>query len=151
MRKSFFIAIIVIALLAIGISGYVFFNNNKKVIVSFNTNSEIVLEKFEIRKGESINLPILEQHDYKFLGWYLDDEKIDSKYKFKKNTVLNAKWEKNNEDTNEPSDFNDKKTYTVTFNSNGGSKVASQKLNENEKVSKQSNPTRNGYTFQEWQ
>lgn len=151
MRKSFFIAIIVIALLTIGISGYVFFNNNKKVIVSFNTNSEIVLEKFEIRKGESINLPILEQHDYKFLGWYLDDEKIDSKYKFKKNTVLNAKWEKNNEDTNEPSDSNDKKTYTVTFNSNGGSKVASQKLNENEKVSKPSNPTRNGYTFQEWQ
>ena len=151
MRKSFFIAIIVIALLAIGISGYVFFNSNKEIIVSFNTNSEIVLEKFEIRKGESINLPILERDGYKFLGWYLDDEKVDSNYKLKNNTVLNAKWEKIDEDTDEPSESDDKKTYTVTFDSNGGSKVASQKLNENEKVSKPSNPTRNGYTFQEWQ
>ncbi len=41
-------------------------------------------------------------------------------------------------------------TYTVTFDSNGGSKVASQTVKKNNTVKKPTNPTRSGYTFKGW-
>ncbi|WP_179233071.1 S-layer homology domain-containing protein [Paenibacillus rigui] len=43
-----------------------------------------------------------------------------------------------------------KQTYTVTFNSNGGSAVSSQPVNYNSTATKPSDPTRNGYTFGGW-
>ncbi len=42
-------------------------------------------------------------------------------------------------------------TYTITFNSDGGSKVSEQSVKENEKVEKPTNPTRDGYKFIAWQ
>ena len=42
------------------------------------------------------------------------------------------------------------KTFTVTFDSNGGSAVASQTVKEGEKAAKPANPTRDGYTFEGW-
>ena len=43
-----------------------------------------------------------------------------------------------------------KKQYEVTFNSNGGSEVASVKVKENQKVEKPEDPTREGFTFEGW-
>lgn len=40
--------------------------------------------------------------------------------------------------------------YTVTFNSNGGSAVASQSVESGKNASKPSNPTKGGYTFLGW-
>ena len=42
------------------------------------------------------------------------------------------------------------KTYTVTFNSNGGSDIANQTVNYNEKVTIPENPNKAGYTFDGW-
>ena len=42
------------------------------------------------------------------------------------------------------------KTYTVTFNSNGGSNVESQIVVENEKAFQPNNQTKEGYTFAGW-
>ena len=42
------------------------------------------------------------------------------------------------------------KTYTVTFDSNGGSAVASQTVEEGKTATKPANPTREGYTFKYW-
>ena len=42
-------------------------------------------------------------------------------------------------------------TYTVTFNTNGGSNVEAQTVNDGETASKPTNPTKSGYTFKEWQ
>ena len=44
----------------------------------------------------------------------------------------------------------DIKQYTVTFDSTGGSSVASQTVNYNEKATKPSNPTKTEYTFKHW-
>lgn len=56
-----------------------------------------------------------------------------------------------NEIKNIVSDYKEQiKTYTVTFNSNGGSNVNSQTIKENQIVSKPNNPIRNGYTFLGW-
>lgn len=41
--------------------------------------------------------------------------------------------------------------YTITFDSSGGSNIASQTVYANGKVIKPTNPTRQGYTFVEWQ
>ena len=41
-------------------------------------------------------------------------------------------------------------TYTVTFDSDGGSAVASQTVNEGEKATKPTDPTKDGYTFEGW-
>lgn len=43
-----------------------------------------------------------------------------------------------------------KKTYTVKFNSNGGSSVPSQIVESGQKVSKPADPIRTGYTFVGW-
>lgn len=44
----------------------------------------------------------------------------------------------------------DPKTFVVTFDSNGGSAVQYQVVREGEKATKPNNPTRKGYTFNEW-
>ena len=41
-------------------------------------------------------------------------------------------------------------TYTVTFDSNGGSSVASQTVKKGEKVKKPTDPTKEGFTFGNW-
>lgn len=47
--------------------------------------------------------------------------------------------------------FNRKdKTYEVTFDSNGGTTVISQKIKKNETVIKPSDPTKEGYSFLGW-
>ena len=42
------------------------------------------------------------------------------------------------------------KTYTVTFDSNGGTAVESITVEENKKIPRPENPTREGYTFDGW-
>jgi uncharacterized repeat protein (TIGR02543 family) len=43
------------------------------------------------------------------------------------------------------------KTYSITFDSNGGSNVKTETIAENNVVNKPTDPTKDGYTFIEWQ
>ncbi|MGN0106318.1 MAG: InlB B-repeat-containing protein, partial [Hominilimicola sp.] len=45
----------------------------------------------------------------------------------------------------------DKKQYTVTFNTDGGSDIQPQKVTEGEKAQAPTSPTKSGYTFGGWQ
>ena len=45
---------------------------------------------------------------------------------------------------------NEIKKFTVTFESNGGSKVAAAEVKDGEKVKKPADPTKDGYTFKGW-
>lgn len=80
---------------------------------------------------------------YIFKGWYLGTTKFDFNSKVTKNITLVAKWEEKEEVVGIIS-------YVVTFNSNGGSDVASQEVEENKLATKPENPTRTGYTFKGW-
>lgn len=62
----------------------------------------------------------------------------------KKNDTTNTTTKKTTTNTTEV------KKYTVTFDSNGGSKVSSKEVTSGSKVSKPSNPTRTGYKFSGW-
>ena len=76
---------------------------------------------------------------YKFVEWQTESgEKFDFDAKITEEIKLIAKFEESN-------------TKTVSFNSDGGSKVSSQEVEVGEKAKKPSNPTKSGYTFKEWQ
>ncbi len=77
---------------------------------------------------------------YTFDGWYLDSGLLtpfNTANPVNQSLKLYAKW------TAIP-------TYTVTFNSNGGSAVESQTVYEGETATEPTPPTRSGYTFEGW-
>ncbi|MEH6936749.1 InlB B-repeat-containing protein [Bacillus sp. JJ664] len=78
---------------------------------------------------------------YTFVGWYKDAAAQNvwnfATDKVTENTVLYAKWSIN--------------SYTVSFNSQGGSEVDSKKANYNTTIEQPPTaPTRKGYTFAGW-
>jgi len=77
------------------------------------------------------------KNGYNFLGWYVNDVKIE---KIEKGTTGNltllAKWEL--------------QKHTIEFNSNGGTNVSNQIVNHFDKVLEPDYPTRLGYAFLGW-
>ena len=77
--------------------------------------------------------------DYTFAGWY-SDSGLTTPYNFStmpaSNLVLYAKW-------TAPS-------YTVTFDTDGGSAVASQTVEKYKKATAPENPTKSGFVFEGW-
>lgn len=87
-----------------------------------------------------------------YSGW----DKLDKYINDENNTTYNWKYNINIKPTDELKNIINSlegytKTYTVSFDSNGGSKIGKQEINENEKINEPSSPTRNGYKFVEWQ
>ena len=110
--------------------------------VKFSSNSDVKVSNQTVKGGETVKEPSsITKYGYIFDGWYLNNTKYDFSTPVTKNITLVAKWM---EDSSVP-------RYTVTFDSNGGSKVNSAKVMENNTVGKPSNPTKEGYTFKEWQ
>lgn len=109
--------------------------------VTFNSNGGSTVKSAKVNEGGYVNCPTPPTRDgYIFLGWYLGDSEYNFYTKVFDNITLTAKWEKVPENT-----------YVVTFDSNGGSAVKSQKVVDGKAVSIPTNPTRKGYNFVEWQ
>ena len=79
---------------------------------------------------------------YKFLGWYDGETKVSFPYEVTKDVTLKAKWEKEETPAVEK--------FKVTFNSNGGSAVATQTIEKGKTATKPADPTKKGYTFIAW-
>lgn len=138
----------------------------EKVTVKFNTDGGTAVASEVIEKGSKIAKPSNPTKDgYTFVEWQLSGLKYDFEAQINQNLELVAKWEKNKTtdkpSTNKPENNNSGsnntgtttptvKKYTVTFNSDGGSAVSSQTVEQGKKVSQPSNPTRAGYTFAGW-
>lgn len=112
-----------------------------KFTVKFQTNggSEISEQVIESEKlvAQPVN-PV--KTGYTFEGWY-QDKALTTQWNFEndkitKDTTLYAKWSAIR--------------YVVTFNSNGGSEIATQSVIYGEYASAPSNPTKSGYTFEGW-
>lgn len=109
--------------------------------VTFNSNGGSRVNSVKVNEGGYVNCPTPPTRDgYIFLGWYLGNSEYNFSNKVLANITLTAKWEKVPENT-----------HVVTFDSNGGSVVKSQKVVDGKVVSKPINPTRKGYNFVEWQ
>ena len=78
-----------------------------------------------------------EREGYTFLGWFNGSEAFDFGTKITENITLKAQWQI--------------KTYTVTFDSNGGSAVPAQTVEHGKSVSVHEAPEKAHNTFVEWQ
>ena len=114
--------------------------------VSFNSNGGSKVESQKIFMGGYASRPTDPVRDkYIFDGWY-SDKSLTKPFNFQLTTIrsyitLYAKW---NALGYNPS------VFTVTFNSNGGSSIPSQKVLENNYVVRPNNPVKNGYEFEGW-
>lgn len=141
--------------------------DEKLYTVKFNTDGGNTISNQIIKEGELVKKPKEPTKDgYLFKGWTLNGVDYQFDNPVTENIELVAKWEKeiasesnnssnNNNSNNNSSNNNNgttpaKKKYTVSFNSNGGSAVASQTVTEGNNAVQPSNPTRSGYTFAGW-
>ena len=106
--------------------------------VMFDTNGGTEIEGLTIPENTAIYEPNIPKKDgCKFKEWQLDDNKYDFASPVFQDVTLIAIWEETK--------------FIVTFDSNGGSKIASINIGGDSKISKPQNPTRAGYNFIEWQ
>lgn len=112
--------------------------------ISFDTDGGNKVDNIKVKNGKINNLPIPEKKGYTFVGWYNKTEKVEVGDTISKDITLKAKWEKQTEQSGST------KKYTVSFDSAGGSKVNSQTVQQNNKVKKPLNPTKDGFIFVEW-
>ncbi len=94
------------------------------------------VETREVVDGEKLgSLPTATLAGHKFLGWYNGQAKVTENTVVRGKLVLTAKFVK---------------VYTATFNSDGGTEVESQMVEEGESFVAPTEPTKDGYTFKGW-
>jgi uncharacterized repeat protein (TIGR02543 family) len=152
-KKYLFVLLLVIVLLAGGCFKKPDNQNNnnneptpevkEKVTITFDTDGGNTISSMTVEKGSTIELPTPQKEDAEFLGWYIGEEAVDNTKKYDEDTTLKAKW---NEKKKEP----EKTYFTVTFDSKGGSKVSSIKVECGKELRLPKNPTKTGYTFLNW-
>ena len=151
-------------------------DNKEMVTVKFNSDGGTTISNQIIEKGKIVSKPIDPIKDgYIFKGWMLNGVIYDFSSSVENEFELVESWEKNKEVTTKSSNKSttttknvvqtpstttttkkittttkQKQNYTVTFNSNGGSSVASQTVVEGNNVTKPNDPTREGYKFNGW-
>ena len=130
-----------------------------EVTITFNSNGGSSVANKVIKKGEKVSKPANPTRTgYTFNGWYLDNKSFNFNTSIEKDITLTAKWTKNQTSSSNnnssqsqtPSKPQEVKKYTVTFNSNGGSSVATQTIVAGGKATKPADPKRDGYTFVNW-
>lgn len=139
-------------------------SNEKLYIVFFETEGGTSIERQILSRKEQLEMPKNPTKEgFVFVEWQLDGKKYNFSKRITQDITLVAKWkekiqeqtptpeEPEKEQGEEPEEETPKTIkYTVTFNSNGGSKVSNQTIEEGKKAKKPTNPTRNGYTFVGW-
>ncbi len=106
--------------------------------VKFDSNGAKDYQDRAVEEGELIkNEPIPTRAGYEFRGWYVGETMWD----FEKDVVtghltLTAKWER--------------LSFTVKFDSNGGSAVATQTVNSADRIMRPQDPTKENHIFAGW-
>ncbi len=112
-----------------------------KYTVTFNSNGGSAVASQTVESGKTATQPANPTRSgYTFNGWYNGSTKFNFSTSITSNLTLTANWTANPTVTK----------YTVTFNSNGGSAVASQTVESGKTATQPANPTRSGYTFNGW-
>ena len=91
-----------------------------------------------VQTGEkAIEPDVPSRQGYQFTDWYLDDTKYDFNTAVTGDMTLTAKWTAN--------------SYTITFDTNGGSAVAPITQDYGTAINAPAAPTKTGYTFMGWE
>ncbi|MDR2148571.1 MAG: InlB B-repeat-containing protein, partial [Tannerella sp.] len=110
--------------------------------VTFNSKGGSQITPQTVREGDRIEKPVDPiRENYSFSGWATADNETSPLWNFETGTVtsdiaLYARWAIS--------------TYTVTFDSDGGSTVPAQNIAHGSTATKPSDPTRNGHMFDGW-
>jgi len=115
--------------------------NSIEVKISFETNGGSKIDAQTINYGETGEKPVNPTKEgYTFAGWYYDNNTFKQKCTFEnpvnEDITVYAKW--------------NKASYTVTFNSNGGTEIDKIKVYHGEKIPTPDNPVKTGYNFLGW-
>ena len=128
---------------AIG-SGVILYNyklNNKVCEVKFDTKGGTVIKEQQVKCGKNIKIPNdPSKEGFSFKYWSYNQEKYDFSKPILNNITLEAYYEEENV----------KEEITISFNSNGGSKIESIQIVSGNKTEKPVNPTKKGYKFIGW-
>ena len=107
-------------------------------IVTLDLDDGSLTKKVNVKKGEKLEKPETPTRDgYDFVSWQLDGKDYDFNKVVEKDITLKATWKE--------------KKLKVTFDSKGGTAVAAQEISINGVVKAPKEPTKNGWTFVEWQ
>ena len=117
-------------------------------IVTFDTGTG---NDFELLVDE--DKPVIKpeqpvREGYTFVGWYYKNDEYNFNTHIRKDITLKAKWEKIKEP--EPEE-KEKNKFIVKFDVSGGSLIADQEVIKGGTATIPNPPTREGYTFVEWQ
>ncbi len=115
-------------------------SKDAKQTVSFDSQGGSAVDPITATYNEAITSPTPTKTGYTFLGWYKDASCTQAwnfaTDKVTASTTLYAKWGIGK--------------YTVTFNSKGGSNVATITGNYDSIIAKPANPTKKGFVFAGW-
>ncbi len=143
-KKLFIIIGIVVLLLALIITCVLLKKKPSKVeeiTITFNVDGGTAVDNMKIKKGTEIELPKTVKDGYNFMGWYIDEEKLEDKITLNEDKTITAKWEQIPEDA---------QTFTITFNSNGGTSIDKLTVECDKELTLPANPKKEGYTFISW-
>ncbi len=116
----------------------------KTFTVKFDTNGGSSVATQTITEGNKVKKPNNPtKNGFTFAGWYNGEKEYDFNTIVKSNLTIRAAWKENAKEVT--------KTYTVTFNTDGGSSVSTQTIESGKTATKPTNPTKSGSTFTEWQ
>jgi len=113
-------------------------------IVTFNTQGGSYIDALKVVEGQKVTKPQdPTKENFIFSGWY-KEAACTTIWDFEKETVMSdvtlyAKWI-----------GSDQKTYTVTFETNGGSEIKPVVVVEGETVSRPTDPSKGEYVFGNW-
>jgi len=108
--------------------------------VTFNSAGGTVIPSQTIKNGDPVIQPEDPEKDgFTFVEWQWNDVAYDFSKPVTSDLTLTAIYEATGP------------TYTVTFNSMGGTDVPSQIVNSGNLAAQPANPSKEGYTFIEWQ
>lgn len=121
----------------------------------YNYSDKGIYQSVTVKAGNTVDKPSNPKRSgYSFKGWYTKSaggSKFDFDTEITKDITLYAQWSKKNSGgSGGGSDIPPVKSYTVTFESNGGSTVASQTVAEGQTAAQPADPTRDGYRFLGW-
>ena len=117
----------------------IIFKGHKIVTITFDTKGAKNIRSVEVEKGGSITLPTTEKEGFKFLGWFIGDIQVFNNTKFTEDTIVVAKWLDESI-----------KTFTITFDTDGGSNVEPLIVECDKDVKFGPNPTKTGFEFVSW-
>lgn len=110
------------------------------VTIRFDTLEGSKVEDKTIPYGETLKaIPNPTKEDYIFAGWYYQNKVFDFSSPIMEDITLVAKWKK---DTT--------KKYTVSFDTDGASKIEDISVKEGSTITPPNVPTKEGYKFIGW-